>query len=162
MVALPPATKSALQGPQSAAPATTSELQGPEKRCACHKNLHTNHIHIAQPCQGVSQQEHFQRQHRGQRAAFTEDFPRLLKTSHMSKSRFTVPATNSGRACHEKPALDHTKTRSPLRLPFKSDRQVQKCARHHDESAVEKSTRASPPISASLPSRKALRRSRSE
>ena len=41
-------TKSALQGPQSAAPATKS-----------------GH-HITQPCQGDSQQEHFQRQHQKQ------------------------------------------------------------------------------------------------
>ena len=78
-----PATKSALQGPQaqSAAPATKMHFK-------VHKVLHLPRtqrikIHIAQPCQGDSQPEHFQRH---QNVAFARGFLRTLKANHMSKS----------------------------------------------------------------------------
>ena len=62
----------------------------------------------------------------------------LLKTSHMSKSHDSV---------HEVSLAPATK----------SDHHARKCARHHNESTVATSTRASPPDFASLRSRNALR-----
>ena len=95
--------------------------------------------------------------------------PRSLQTSHMSKSHCSLhlsrnlssskitsgaaPATNIAFgsktapipcACHEKSTLKHQST----------------SARHHNESAVARSTRRGHPDSASLRSRNALRRFR--
>ena len=53
-------------------------------------------------------------------------------------------------ACHETSTLEHQSKRFPLRLPH-----VRKCARHHNESAVARSTHCRHPDSASRRSRSA-------
>ena len=87
---------------------------------------------------------------------------------HVQKSRFTAPVTKSELpddhhhvqsaapatktalrsktapipcTCHEKSTLEHQNTRFPLRLPRKVTTMYRKCARHHNESAVARSTR---------------------
>ena len=158
------ATKSALQGPQSAAPATKS----------AHQDTH----HAVLPRRFAARALPKTRS-TSQKAAFARGFLRFLKSSHMSKSRLTAPATKSERAEDQhhvqstapatinlyidiKPLQSpapvtkssHQNTKFPFRLPRKSDHQVRKCARHHNESAVPNSTRAS------LRSRNAVRKFR--
>ena len=124
-----PGIRCALRGSQSAAPATESVLQAVHK-LRLPRNLRIK-IYIMQPCQGDSQQEHFQRQ----RDAKTQ---LSLKTScknkpHVRKSRLTAHATKSDNhvqstapatisqlidvkqicTCHEKSTLDHQKMSFP-------------------------------------------------
>ena len=95
---------------------------------------------------------------------------------HVQQSRFTAPVTKSELlddhqhvrsaapatktpfrsntapipcTCHEKSTLKHQKMVSPAPAT-KSDHHVPKCARHHNESAVARSTRRRHPDSASL------------
>ena len=101
----------------------------------------------------------------------------------VQKLRFTAPVTKSERlddhhhvqsaapasalrskaapipcACHEKSTLDHQKHQVSLVPAMKSDHHhVRKCTRHHNKSAVARSTRRGHPDFASLRSRNALR-----
>ena len=102
---------------------TKSALQGP---CACHK-IGTSRCtkccarHIAQPCQGDSQQEHFQRQHPDAKAQLSRDFLRFLKTSHMSNSHDSLHLPRNLyidikplRLLHLSRKVDSTKTRGKV------------------------------------------------
>ena len=126
-------------------------------------------LHIKLHCEGVSQQKHFQRQHQDANTPLSLDTsPEVSKRTpcpnsmiHATKSERTedhhrvqsaAPATKSAHrrkpvpiscACHEKLTLNHKNHKVSLVPATTSDRQVQKCARHHNESAVEESTRAS-------------------
>ena len=151
------------------------------------RNLHIK-IHIAQPCQGESQQEHWTKGSimmpkccfRSRLRPVSENEP------HVQKSRFTAPATKpehaeeshhvqstalAKKSVHRRKAAPISCTRykisrlwttKSLAPATNNDHQVRKCARHHNESAVLKNTRASPPDFGSLRSRNALRRSRGE
>ena len=101
--------------------------------------------------------------------------PRNLQTSHMSKSHDSLhlsrnlsssTITTMSKVLHlprklhfevKKSTLEHQKHEVSLAPATKSDHQIPKCARHHNESAVARSTRRGHPDSASLRSRNALR-----
>ena len=126
-----PATKSALRCSQSAAPATKSARQGPRSTAPARKAANEPHAPVTKS-ERLEDHDHVQ--------------STVTKSALRSKAA-PIPCT-----CHEKSTLDHQNTRFPLRLPRSG-----RCARHHNKSAVARSTRRNHPDFASLRSQNALR-----
>ena len=115
------------------------------KCCTCSRNLHFEvhkvlrlprnlHLEVTECCAC-----HEICKRAVQKSRFTAPVTKseLLDDHHRVQS--AAPATKT--TCHEKSTLENQKTRFPLCLPQKSHHHVRKCARHHNESAVVRSTR---------------------
>ena len=122
-----PATKSALQGPHNIAPATKFALQGPQRTAPATKSENEPYAQKSWFIAPATKSEH------------AEDHHHIQSTAPATKSVHRHKATQTPIycACHEKPAV-------------KSDHQVQKCARHHNESAPPSSTIPRPTFFARL------------
>ena len=117
------------------------------KCCACHeictsrvteccatKSANEPHVQKSRFTAPVTKSELLDDHHHVQNAA------PATKTAFRSKTA-PIPCT-----CHEKSTLDPPKHEVSLAPATKSDHHVQKCARHHNESAVARSTRGRPQI----------------
>ena len=149
--------ESALRGSPSAVPATNLHFEVHQVLCLP-RNLYFE-VHQVLCLPRNLQTSHISKSHdslRLSRNLSSSTITAMSKVLHENCIRSKTAPTPC--TCHEKSTLEHQN--DPLAPTTKSDHHVRKCARHHDGSAVVRSTRRKHPDSASLRSRNAHGRCR--
>ena len=161
-----PATKSALQGSPSAVPATKSALRGSPSAVPATKSALAGPPASAAPATKSAPKPHVQKSRFTACACHEIEAPRRSPTCPKCCTchENCISKQNSSGPLHlsRQVAFEHPNTRFPLHLApaTKSDHHVRKCAQHHNESPVARSTRRRQADFASLRSRSAHGRCR--
>ena len=147
--------KSSLHGPHSTAPATKSALQGPQSQvtapCLEICTSRTQRFTSRRPAKAIrtkstsannikmptsENKPHVQKVTTHRVCHENQDHHHAQSTAPATKSLHRRKATPISCACHEKFNIDHQSTRFPLRLPGKVVTKSKKCAQHNNESTT--------------------------